>query len=182
MELTMKIEDTFIEGLKIIRLNRFSDNRGSFIKVFNSNFFRENNLDTNLNESYFSVSRKDVIRGMHFQSPPFDHTKLVFVNKGSILDVAIDIRSKSATYGKFIKIELAINDPKLVYIPVGCAHGFLSLEEDTIVTYLQTSVYNNLYDCGIKYNSFGMEWGVENPIISGRDNMFVDLRDFKSPF
>ena len=176
------IENTLIEGLKIIHLNRFSDNRGSFIKVFNYDFFKENNLDTNLNESYFSISHKNVIRGMHFQIPPFEHTKLVFINKGSILDVVIDIRSKSATYKNFIQMELSNKDPKLVYIPAGCAHGFLSLEDDTIVTYLQTSVYNNVNDCGIKYNSFGMDWGVEYPIISGRDDLFVELKDFKSPF
>lgn len=178
----MKIENTFIEGLKLIHPGNIKDNRGSFTKVFNEEFFKANNLDTNFKESYYSISQKHVIRGMHFQIPPAEHTKLVYVNEGSILDVVLDIRQNSPTYGKYFKIKISNAKSTIIYIPAGCAHGFLSYEDNTIVTYLQTSTYNQSLDKGIKYDSFGMEWGIENPIISDRDNSFNSLNYFKSPF
>ncbi|MEI6883251.1 MAG: dTDP-4-dehydrorhamnose 3,5-epimerase family protein [Bacteroidota bacterium] len=178
----MKIEETTIEGLKLIRLNRFEDIRGSFVKPFNAEFFESNSLETNLRECYFSLSHSNVIRGMHFQLPPFEHTKLVFVNNGSILDVVLDIRKDSKTFGKYFSVQITEDDPILVYIPIGCAHGFLSLENSTIVSYMQTTVYKKDCDVGIHYDSFGMDWKVRNPIISDRDKSFVNFTDFISPF
>lgn len=171
----MEIENTYIEGLKLIHLKEFKDVRGGFIKVFNEEFFKANSLKTDFKESYYSISHKDVIRGMHFQIPPAGHTKLVYVNQGSIKDVILDIRKESATYGQFLKVTIDCNKPSLVYIPEGCAHGFMSLEDNTMVTYLQTSIYNQVCDKGIKYNSFGVEWGVKNPIMSTRDLSFPDF-------
>src|SRR4051794_34497662 len=100
----MELENTFIEGLKILHLSKIADNRGSFTKMFNEDFFNSHNLTTAIKESYFSVSHKNVVRGMHFQTPPADHTKLVFVNQGSITDVVLDIRTKSATFGRYYSI------------------------------------------------------------------------------
>ena len=173
----MIIENTFIEGLKLIHLKEFGDLRGSFIKVFNKDFFFENDLETDFKESYYSISAKNVIRGMHFQIPPFEHTKLVYLNRGKITDVVLGIRKSSPSYGRHFSIELNIKNPILIYIPKGCAHGFLSLEDDTMVTYLQTSCYNNAFDKGIKYNSFGMDWQLESPIISNRDLSFLNFSD-----
>jgi len=171
----MEIKNTFIEGLKIIHLKEFKDNRGSFIKVFNEDFFLKKGLETNFKENYYSNSAKNVIRGMHFQIPPAEHTKLVYLNQGKIIDVVLDIRKSSPTYGKHFSIKLITEDPILIYIPIGCAHGFLSLEDNTMVTYIQTSCYNNDCDKGIKYNSFGMKWETENPTISARDLSFPDF-------
>lgn len=171
----MEIEQTFIPGLKLIRLKEFKDNRGSFIKVFNEEFYSENGLETDFKESYYSISAKNVIRGMHFQIPPYEHTKLVYLNQGKIIDVVLDIRKSSPTFGQHFSIELNTEKPILIYIPVGCAHGFLSLEDNTMVTYFQTTVYNTACDKGIKYNSFGVNWTVENPIISERDLSFPDI-------
>lgn len=173
----MKIQDTFIEGLKLIHSVNFEDLRGSFTKVLNVDFFNENHLETEYKESYYSISAKNVIRGMHFQVPPAEHTKLVYVNHGSILDVIVDIRKNSPTYGQHYRLKIDCNNPILVYIPAGCAHGFLSLEDNTMVTYLQTSCYDKECDKGIKYDSFGMNWGIENPIMSERDLHFPDLSD-----
>ncbi len=178
----MKIENTSIEGLKVIHLNRFTDNRGDFLKIYNSDFFIENNLRTDFKENYFSISNKDVIRGMHFQLPPYEHVKLIYLNKGNILDVILDIRKGSSTYGKYLSFELREDDPKALYVPIGCAHGFKSLENDSIVSYIQTSVYNKDCDTGIRYNSFDMNWGKENHIISERDLSFRTLSNFKTPF
>jgi dTDP-4-dehydrorhamnose 3,5-epimerase len=178
----MEIENTFIPGLKLIHLNKFEDKRGSFTKVFNYDFFIENELSTDFKESYYSISEKNVIRGMHFQIPPYEHTKLVYLNQGSIVDVVLDIHKDSPTYGKYFSIELNTNNPVLIYISIGCAHGFLSLEDHSIVTYLQTTCYNSQSDCGIKYDSFGMDWNIEIPILSQRDISFLPLNQFKSPF
>lgn len=178
----MRIENTFIEGLKLLYLNEFKDIRGSFIKVLNSDFFEQNCLETNFKESYYSISAKNVIRGMHFQIPPSEHTKIVYVNNGSILDVILDIRKESQTFGKFFKIEINTNLPLLIYIPVGCAHGFLSLEDNTMVTYLQSSCYESISDKGIKFDSFGFNWKTSNPVLSSRDLSFESFKNFKTPF
>lgn len=178
----MHIEQTSIPGLKLIHLKDFKDNRGSFIKVFNEDFFAENYLETNFKESYYSISGKNVIRGMHFQIPPFEHIKLVYLNQGKILDVILDIRKTSPTYGQHFSIELSTENPILIYIPIGCAHGFLSLEDKSMVTYLQTSCYNKACDKGIKYNSFGMNWEINEPILSLRDLEFLNLTETNFDF
>jgi dTDP-4-dehydrorhamnose 3,5-epimerase len=178
----MEIEKTFIDDLLVIHLNKIDDNRGSFVKMFNCDFLAEHNLRTDLKESYFSVSQKNVIRGMHFQVPPAAHTKMVFVNQGSIIDVVLDIRKLSATYGRFFSITISSDKPKLIYIPAGFAHGFKSLEDNTIVSYMQTSVYNKDCDAGIRWDSFGMDWKIDAPIMSTRDQLFEGLNNYHSPF
>ena len=178
----MRIEDTVIEGLKIIHLNKLDDNRGSFTKTYNYDFFIENGLRTDFKESYFSISNKDVIRGMHFQTPPSSHVKGVYVNQGGIIDVVLDIRKESKTFGQHFCIEVSALHPKLIYIPIGCAHGFHSLQDNTIVSYMQTSVYDKDCDQGIKWDSFGMNWQVTRPVISNRDQAFDVFKKFKTPF
>jgi len=168
----MKIIETHFDGLLVLETTNFTDNRGSFQKLFNFDFFKENNLDNEFKEFYFSVSEKNVIRGMHFQLPPFEHTKLVYVSKGNIMDVVVDLRKQSNTYNQYFNIELNEYDARYLYIPKGFAHGFLSLEDGSIVNYAQTSCYSKEHDSGIAYNSFGFEWGVKNPIISTRDLNF----------
>jgi len=179
----MEIQDTFINGLKVIHLNKFTDERGSFIKVFNEEFFLSHDLEVNFKESYYTISKKGVIRGMHFQVPPAEHTKLVYVNHGVIHDVVLDIRIKSSSFGLFYDIVIdAENSPKLLYIPVGCAHGFKSLKEGTVVTYMQTSCYNKESDRGIRFDSFGFDWKTDFPIISNRDLSFASFEQIITPF
>jgi len=178
----MKITKTFIDGLLILETPKFTDERGSFQKLFNADSFKENELDTDFCELYFSISKKNTIRGMHFQRPPFDHTKLVYVSKGSIRDVVVDLRKKSETFGAFFDVELNDKDARYLYIPKGLAHGFLSLEDDTIVNYAQTSCHSKEHDSGIALDSFGFDWNTRNIIISERDKSFPGLDDFNSPF
>lgn len=178
----MQLESTFIDGLKLIHLNRLEDSRGHFIKVLQSSFLSNHGLETKFIESYFSVSAKNVIRGMHFQTPPAEHTKMVYVSHGTMLDVVLDIRKKSPTYGQYFKIKTDSNHPVLIYIPIGCAHGFLSLGDNTIVTYLQSSEYSPENDSGVKYNSFGMDWNTKNPILSERDLALADFNNYTTPF
>lgn len=173
---------TTIDGVIILTLPQFIDSRGSFTKTFHDDTFQQLGIDFKLKESYFSISKKDVIRGMHFQTPPHDHEKIVFCPQGKIVDVIVDIRKNSPTYGQFVSIELSSDNHQAVFIPKGCAHGFKSLEDNTITYYLLSSVHAPESDSGILYNSFGMEWNCEHPILSERDLSFVKLEDFKSPF
>lgn len=174
----MHIERTILEGVFIINNFNAVDDRGLFVKTYNKNIFQELNIDFEIRESYFSVSNKDVIRGMHFQLPPFDHEKLVFVPQGSICDVVVDLRKKSATYQKFISIELSAENKKSIVIPKGLAHGFKSLENDSIIVYNVASEYNFEADSGILFNSFGFDWQVKEPIVSTRDIGFLTLNNF----
>lgn len=178
----MKINETPFEGLFVLETNNFQDERGGFQKLFNYDFFKENGFDTDFKEFYYSVNKKDVVRGMHFQAPPFDHTKVVYVSKGRIKDVVVDIRKNSATYGQCFSIELDDQKGQYLYIPKGFAHGFLSLEDGSIVNYAQTSCYNKEHDCGVDAMSIGFDWSVENPIRSGRDLTFELFENFKTPF
>jgi dTDP-4-dehydrorhamnose 3,5-epimerase/CDP-3, 6-dideoxy-D-glycero-D-glycero-4-hexulose-5-epimerase len=178
----MNIEKTELEGVYIINNFNASDDRGLFVKTFNKNFFTNNNLEFSIKESYYSISNKNVIRGMHFQLPPNDHEKLVFVLKGSIIDVVLDLRRNSKSFKNFISIELSSENRKSIYIPKGLAHGFKSMEDNTITFYSVGSEYDSKSDSGIKYDSFGFDWEVENPIISIRDLHFDGIHDFNSPF
>lgn len=174
------METTEIPGLiKITNFNQF-DSRGLFVKSLNSQNLKE--LDFNLHESFFSVSRKDVLRGMHFQLPPFDQNKIIFVSSGKILDVILDLRLDSPTYGHHEVFEISNEANYSLYIPLGLAHGFYSLEDNSIVNYLVSSPYSSDHDKGILYNSFGFNWNCVNPIISKRDLSFPSFNEFKSVF
>ncbi len=179
---SIRVITTSIQGLYILETTRIKDSRGDFVKIFSSSVFLKNSLGTNFKESYYSFSKKHVIRGMHFQLPPHEHAKLVYVPNGSIIDVVLDLRIDSPTYGKFEQIRLNEKNGTALYISEGLAHGFQSLEENSCVTYLQTSSYEPKSDSGIKFDSFGMEWATESPIISERDKSFVSFNEFISPF
>ena len=178
----MEIIKTPFEGLYLLQTVNFQDKRGGFQKLFNFDFFKENGLDCDFKEFYYSVNKKDVVRGMHFQLPPFDHTKVVYVSKGRIKDVVVDIRKQSATYGKSFSIELEDQKGLYLYIPKGFAHGFVSLEDRSIVNYAQTTCYSKSHDSGIDAMSIGFDWGIKSPIRSGRDLTFVSLTQFVTPF
>jgi dTDP-4-dehydrorhamnose 3,5-epimerase len=178
----MNIIPTKLDGVFVIETDQFLDDRGTFVKTFHKERFEENGLSTDFKESFYSMSRKGVIRGMHIQTPPKDHSKLVFVTKGSILDVVLDLRKGSPTYGQHISTELSEKNHKMLYMPTGCAHGFLSLEDDSCTVYLQTATHSPEHDTGIRIDSFGMDWQTEQPILSKRDLGFETLEQFNSPF
>lgn len=178
----MNIQSTHIPGLQILHLTPLPDHRGNFVKTFHWPTLDAAGLDFELKESYYSISNKNVIRGMHFQLPPHAHTKIVYCPQGRILDVVLDIRKHSPTFGQFFSIELNSEQPKALYIPEGLAHGFLSLEDNSMTCYLQSTAYAPTHDAGIHYDSFGMNWGISHPIISQRDSAFPKLQNFNSPF
>lgn len=180
----MTIESTILEGVYIINNFNAVDDRGLFVKTFNKNAFEEANLSINIRESYFSISQKNVIRGMHFQLPPHDHEKLVFVPLGAIIDVVVDLRKNSPTYKKHLSVELSGDNKKSIFIPKGLAHGFKSLADGTMTVYNVATEYNPSADAGIHYNSLGFDWQVKNPIMSKRDEAFQGLDVFceNNPF
>lgn len=173
---------TQIEDVYIIKNFRAEDNRGSFTKIYNEQQFNEMNLPFDIKESFYSVSDKNVIRGLHFQIPPFEHNKIITVIKGSVQDIVVDLRRNSKTYGKHISINVSEHDNIAIYIPKGCAHGFKSLEDNTIMLYMVSTIYNKECDSGIRWNSINYDWNVKKPIVSEKDNNLVKLEDFDSPF
>jgi dTDP-4-dehydrorhamnose 3,5-epimerase/CDP-3, 6-dideoxy-D-glycero-D-glycero-4-hexulose-5-epimerase len=178
----MKKIETGFEGLYIIEGNVFEDIRGMFLKTFDQSIFENLGLETHYKERYYSKSHKNVIRGMHFQISPFDHIKIVNVLQGRILDVVVDIRKKFPTYKKYFTVELDDINGRFLYIPKGFAHGFKTLVDNTIVEYNQTTEYNKGCDSGIRWDSFGFDWQLSNPVISERDSSFPLLNDFSSSF
>lgn len=171
-----------LQGASLITLPAFYDARGGFVKTFNESALQEAGISFELKESYFSISNKDVIRGMHFQLPPHHHSKIVFCPQGAIIDVIVDLRKHSVTYGQYYATELSADNHQAYYIPEGFAHGFKSITDNAITYYLVSSEYNQANDTGIRYDSIGYEWGIAEPIISARDLSFVALQNFDSPF
>lgn len=171
-----------IPGVFLIENRVLEDRRGSFVKIYHRDTFNDSGIEEQFQESYYSISRKDVIRGMHFQAPPADHAKLIYVTSGGIVDVVLDIRKGTHTYGQFVAFEVNEDNRCAVYVPRGCAHGFCALAGHTVVTYLQTSMHSPEHDAGIYFDSFGMDWPVKDPILSDRDSRFPKFEDFLSPF
>ena len=178
----MNIEESKIKEVKIIHQFRADDARGSFVKTFHHTSLKQNGIDFELKESFYSISTQDVIRGMHFHHPPFDHDKIVFCVDGSILDLALDLRKNSPTYGQSVSTELSFDNHKALYIPKGFAHGFLTLSKSATTFYFVSGEYNKDADDGVRYDSFDFDWGIKTPIMSDRDLSFHTLKDFKSPF
>lgn len=175
----MLVENTFIKGLNLLHYNKFLDSRGFFYKPIDFKIFKELDFNFQNFESFFSISKKNVIRGMHLQTNPNGIKKFIYLTNGSILDVILDVRPNSETYGKYYTITLNLNNPVIISIPYGCAHGFLSLEENSIITYFESEKYNENYDFGLRYDSFGFKWPVENPIVSERDKSLLNFNEFK---
>ena len=159
---------TNIDDVFILEKAKFEDHRGTFIKTFNEQAFRELGLATNFREATYSISKRNVLRGCHFQQHPFGHAKLVNVMEGEILDVVVCIGGKMNTRnrGKHFSTILSKDNNRSLYIPDGYAHGFLCLSDYAIVSYQTTSIYNAENDTGVHYNSFGFNWPIENPILS----------------
>ena len=178
----MEIRPTQLPGCLEILPRKFQDERGSFVKTFHRDFFVEQGLVTNWQEEYYSVSNQNVMRGLHFQCPPDDHEKMVHCARGSALDVIVDLRRGSPTFGDHLAVELNAEDPRLIYIPKGMAHGFLALEDQTMMVYKVATIHSPESDQGVHWDSCGVSWPQPNPILSQRDQLLPSFSDFKSPF
>lgn len=176
------VKETSIQGCYEIQPSIFDDVRGRFVKIFHMDEYVRLGLETSFREEYYSRSHLGVIRGMHFQTPPSDHVKLVYCVHGEVQDVALDLRKGSPTYGKSIGIVLSAEKGNFIYLPKGIAHGFCTRSESATLVYKVSTVYDPKHDTGILWSSFGMKWPVSNPIVSSRDASFPMLDQFESPF
>ena len=174
----MKFVGQPLGGLFEFEYPRFSDERGGFAKPFHSGSLSEYGLSADFKESFYSDSHKDVLRGMHFQLPPHAHGKLIFVSRGCVLDVMLDVRHASPTFGEYVSFELCADDQRCLYISPGFAHGFLSRENNSRINYLVTSVHSPAHDAGVRWDGFDFNWPVNSPIVSPRDAVFLTLEDF----
>lgn len=180
----MEIIKGDIEGLLILKPKVFNDERGYFFESYSNKVFNNNDIgDINFVQDNQAYSKPGVIRGLHFQNPPCGQGKLVRVVKGRVLDVAVDIRRGSPTYGKYQMVELSASNGLQFWIPEGFAHGYVSIEE-SIFLYKCTNNYAPGYDGTIKWDDpdIGIDWGVTNPIISEKDSIGQSFKDFKSEF
>lgn len=178
-------EKIALNGLILLKPVVFKDDRGLFFESHNSSKFNDFiNEKVNFSQDNISISKKNVLRGLHFQKPPMAQAKLVQVIKGSVLDVTVDIRVKSATYGKHYKVKLSDKNKLQLWIPEGFAHGFLALEDNTVFSYKCTSAYSKTDEMDLKWNDplLDIDWGIKSPRISDKDELGASFQNFNSPF
>ena len=180
----MEIVKTKIPGLLIIKPDVFEDDRGYFFESYNRDKFINSGIDNIFIQDNESKSQKGVLRGLHFQNPPYDQGKLVRVMKGAVIDVALDIRKNSPTYGQWDSIELSESNKMMYWIPPGMAHGFVTLEDETVFFYKCTNLYNKASEGSIRWDDpdLNIDWGISEPIISEKDKIAPFFKDFKSRF
>ena len=181
----MKIIKTSINGLVVIEPKIFYDSRGYFFESYNQNQFLKKLGDFNFVQDNESNSLKGVIRGLHFQMPPFQQSKIVRCISGQILDVVVDLRKNSKTYGDYFSIKLSSDNKKQIYVPIGFAHGFQTLSSNAIVSYKVDNYYNPKSDSGIIWNDkdLSINWNKSlKPILSKNDLKLILFKDFISPF
>ncbi len=181
----MEVKKTKINGVFLIKPQIFKDKRGYFFESFNSKKFNETtDLDIHFVQDNQSLSSKNVLRGLHFQHPPYDQAKLVSVIKGKVLDVVVDIRKDSETYGEYLAEYLSEENHHQLFIPKGMAHGFLTLKDETIFSYKCSNYYDKKSEDGIIWNdsSLNIDWKITNPLVSEKDQLAQNFNSFVSPF
>ena len=182
----MKFIKTEIPDVYIIEPSVFGDNRGYFLESFNLEKFEENVYPIKFVQDNESKSSKGVLRGLHFQKPPFDQAKLVRCIEGRVMDVAVDIRKGSLTYGKHVAIELTGENKRQLFVPRGFAHGFSVLSDTAVFAYKVDNRYAPEFDAGIRWNDkeLNIQWGMEDSevMISAKDAELPFLSEFESPF
>lgn len=180
----MEISNTGFEGLYLISPDVYKDNRGYFYESFHSSKYQEKKLDNSFIQDNISKSMKSSLRGLHFQKGEYAQGKLCQVLYGKVLDIAVDIRTNSPTFGKYYSKELSEENHLQLYIPVGFAHGFSVLSDVAIFMYKCTNYYNKESERCILYNDpyLQINWGIENPIVSARDLAGQCFRDLYKDF
>lgn len=176
----MNVVKTELEGVYILEPKVFVDNRGWFMETFSYKIFKELGLEINFVQDNHSYTKlKGTLRGLHFQNNPMAQTKLVRCTRGKILDVVVDLRKGSPTYKRWISVELSEESKRLLLIPKGFAHGFLTLTDDVEVQYKVDQYYSKEHDRSIRFDDpeIGIKWGIENPILSDKDKNAPFLKD-----
>ncbi|MCB9962677.1 MAG: dTDP-4-dehydrorhamnose 3,5-epimerase [Hyphomonas sp.] len=183
--MSLEIVELAIPDVKLVTPRRFGDDRGFFSETYNRQRFVDAGITAEFIQDNHSYSaNKGTIRGLHYQAPPFAQTKLVRVLRGAILDVVVDVRKGSATYGKWVSVELSAESGTQIFVPCGFLHGFATLMPDTEIAYKVDAYYSKECDGAVIWNDpdLGIDWGVEEATLSGKDAEAPAFRDFKSPF
>jgi dTDP-4-dehydrorhamnose 3,5-epimerase len=167
-----------------LRLDPSTDRRGGFLKLFQASLFATAGLELDIRELFISRSSAGVVRGLHFQAPPADVAKLVVCLEGAALDAVVDLRVGSPSYGRHALVELSADAANAVYVPHGCAHGFLVTTPEALVLYAQSGEHDPVREGGVLWSSAGIDWPVNDSdvVLSDRDASFVPLAAFDSPF
>ncbi|NLE63664.1 MAG: dTDP-4-dehydrorhamnose 3,5-epimerase [Bacteroidales bacterium] len=180
----MEVIKTNIPDVLVIRPQIFTDKRGCFFESYNKKLLASKGFNVDFLQDNQSISHKGVIRGLHFQAPPFAQGKLVRVVSGRAIDVAVDIRKNSPFYGKHVMVTLSAKENNMFWIPEGFAHGFAALEDNTIFLYKTTNYYDKNSEDTLLWNDkdLNIQWNIKDPIISDKDAIATTFKDFKSPF
>ncbi len=179
----MQIDTTALQGVLVLTPRRFGDARGWFVETFNAGRMAEAGIDIGFVQDNHSFSTtKGTLRGLHYQKPPRAQDKLVRCSQGAILDVAVDARAGSATYGHWVGVELTAENGRQLLVPKGFLHGFVTLTDNTEVQYKCSDVYAPDCDGGVHWDSLGIDWGVTDPVLSDKDRVAPAFADWQSPF
>ncbi|MEP3056414.1 dTDP-4-dehydrorhamnose 3,5-epimerase [Ascidiaceihabitans sp.] len=181
----LTVEHTPLDGVLILTPARFGDARGFFSESWNRATMQDAGLDLEFVQDNHSLSaRKGTLRGLHFQTPPMAQDKLVRCGRGALYDVAVDIRSGSATFGQWFGVELSAENGRQLLVPAGFAHGFVTLQDDTEICYKCTAPYAPNCDAGIAWDDpdIGVDWGISEPVLSEKDATAPTLKELGSPF
>ena len=176
----MEIKKTDFNGVLILQPKVLEDTRGSFMESYRSEWF----TGVKFIQDNEAVSKKGVVRGLHFQRPPYAQTKLIRVIEGEILDVIVDLRKSSETFGKVFTVKLSAQNKLQLLVPKGFAHGYATLSDTATVLYKVDQYYNKNYDTGIYplSETLAIDWRVSDAILSEKDQTLTEFKDFKSPF
>jgi len=176
----MEIKKTDFNGVLILQPKVLEDARGSFMESYRSEWFS----GVKFIQDNEAISKRGVIRGLHFQRPPFAQSKLIRVICGRILDIIVDLRKSSDTHGQVFSIELSSENKTQLFVPKGFAHGYATLSDTATVLYKVDQYYNKNYDTGIHplSESLSIDWQVSDALLSKKDQTLTDFKDFKSPF
>ena len=174
----MIFRELSLAGLMLIEPTVFEDERGFFLERYNQRVFQSNGIVVDFVQDNHSQSAKHVLRGLHFQTSPFSQAKLVWATQGTVFDVAVDLRRDSETFGAWEGITLSGTNRSMLFIPRGFAHGFVVLSKKADFSYKVSSLYSPEHDCGLSWNDpdIGIEWPVENPILSTKDGQLPSLQ------
>ena len=182
--MAFKKSETDIEGLVVLEPDVYGDPRGFFKETYNRQHFASLGLDLDFLQDNVSYSTRGILRGLHFQAPPHAQGKLVTVLQGEVLDVAVDIRTNSPTYGLHEAVILSGENHKMFYVPPGFAHGFQVLSESCFFCYKCTGLYNREAEGGLMWNDpyLAIDWPISDPLISDKDKEYGSFATFESPF
>lgn len=175
-----EFEQQNIKDVILVKPKIFNDNRGYFMETYKKSEFAKNGIDVNFNQENQSFSTKGVLRGLHFQKPPYSQAKLVRCSKGRICDVAVDIRKESTTFGKYVKIELSEDNKSMLFIPEGFAHGFVVLSKEAELIYKTNKEYKPDAEAGIIWSDkdINIDWNIDfEPILSDKDKNLPQLKE-----